>query len=80
MVCHTFGNMKANHPAAIHNVSGASKLPKNTLMTTKDSKIWLVTGTFHGSVVYAASEGDARRAFHARYGGESIIHIRREPQ
>jgi len=49
-------------------------------MTTKDSKIWLVTGTLHGSIVHAVSEGDARRAFHVHYGGESIIHIRREPQ
>lgn len=38
-------------------------------------KIWYVTGTFHGSIVYAKSEGDARRTFHKYYGGESIIHI-----
>lgn len=38
-------------------------------------KIWFVTGTFHGSVVYAKTEGDARRVFHQYYNGESIIHI-----
>lgn len=36
---------------------------------------WLVTGTFHGSIVECESEGDARRAFHKYYNGESIIHI-----
>jgi hypothetical protein len=35
-----------------------------------------VTGTLHGSIVYAKSEGDARRAFHKCYNGESITHIR----
>lgn len=38
-------------------------------------RLWLVTGTYHGSYVYAQSEGDARRAFHAFYNGESITHI-----
>lgn len=37
--------------------------------------MWYVTGTFHGAHVYAKSEGDARRAFHYKYNGESIIHI-----
>ena len=36
---------------------------------------YAVTGTFHGSIVYAACEGDARRAFHRKYNGESITHI-----
>lgn len=34
---------------------------------------YAVTGTFHGSIIYAASEGDARRMFHQYYSGESII-------
>jgi len=39
-------------------------------------KIFAVTGTFHGSIVEAKCEGDARRAFHKFYNGESIIHIK----
>lgn len=35
-----------------------------------------ITGTFHGSIVLAKSEGEARRLFHEYYGGESIIGIR----
>ncbi len=38
-------------------------------------RIFLVTGTFHGSIVEAESEGQARRIFHKAYNGESIIHI-----
>lgn len=34
---------------------------------------WAVTGTFHGSIIYAPSEGEARRTFHRYYNGESII-------
>jgi hypothetical protein len=30
-------------------------------------KIFAVTGTFHGSIVEAACEGDARRIFHKVY-------------
>lgn len=37
---------------------------------------YAVTGTFHGSIVYAKSEGDARRAFHTKYNGESIISVK----
>jgi hypothetical protein len=39
-------------------------------------KAYAVTGTFHGAIVYALSEGDARRAFHKKYNGESIIDIK----
>jgi len=28
------------------------------------------------SIVYAKSEGEARRAFHAKYNGESIISVK----
>lgn len=38
---------------------------------------YAVTGTFHGAIVYAATEGDARRAFHKKYNGESITHVNR---
>lgn len=36
-------------------------------------KVYAVTGTFHGSIITANNEGDARRAFHKAWGGESII-------
>jgi len=36
---------------------------------------YAVTGTFHGSIVEAKSEGEARRIFHKYYNGESITHI-----
>lgn len=39
-------------------------------------KIYAVTGTFHGSIVEAKSEGDARRAFHAYYNGETILSVK----
>jgi len=35
-----------------------------------------VTGTFHGAIIYAFSEGQARRIFHQYYNGESIIDLR----
>jgi hypothetical protein len=38
-------------------------------------KAFAVTGTFHGSIVYADTEGAARRAFHKKYNGESIVHV-----
>lgn len=46
---------------------------------TKPEKLWYVTGTFHGAQVFARSEGDARRAFHKHYGGESILHCTDKP-
>jgi len=36
-----------------------------------------VTGTFHGSIVEAKSEGEAKRIFHKYYNGESITHVRK---
>jgi hypothetical protein len=39
-------------------------------------KTFAVTGTFHGSIVYAKTEGEARRIFHRYYNGESITNIR----
>jgi hypothetical protein len=42
----------------------------------KTGKLFYVTGTFHGSIVVAMSEGDARQHFHGTYHGESIIHIK----
>jgi len=35
-----------------------------------------ITGTFHGSIVTAETEGEARKMFHKHYKGESIISIR----
>ena len=40
------------------------------------SKQYAVTETFHGSIVFAKSEGEARRIFHKKWNGESIIHIK----
>lgn len=37
---------------------------------------WAVTGTFHGSLIEAETEGEARRIFHKHYNGESITHIK----
>lgn len=36
---------------------------------------YAVTGTFHGSIIEAETEGEARRIFHKHYNGESITHI-----
>ena len=38
---------------------------------------YAVTGTFHGSIIEAVSEGEARRIFHKHYNGESITHVRK---
>jgi len=37
---------------------------------------YAVTGTLHGSIIYADTEGEARRLFHKHYNGESILHVR----
>jgi len=37
---------------------------------------YIVTGTYHGSIIYANSEGEARRIFHNYYNGESIINLK----
>lgn len=42
----------------------------------KPTNRYSVTGTYHGSIVLAKSEGEARRLFHKYYGGESIIGMR----
>lgn len=39
-------------------------------------KIYAVTGTFHGSIIYADYEGEARDIFHKYYNGESIVSIK----
>lgn len=41
-----------------------------------NSYSWAVTGTFHGSIVEAKTEGEARRIFHSYYNGESILSVR----
>ena len=38
---------------------------------------WAVTGTFHGSIIEAENEGEARRIFHKHYNGESILIIKK---
>lgn len=39
-------------------------------------RIYAVTGTYHGSIIEARCEGDARRLFHYFYKGESIVFMR----
>jgi hypothetical protein len=38
-------------------------------------KTYVVTGTYHGSIIMAKTEGEARKIFHDYYNGESILHI-----
>lgn len=40
-------------------------------------KTYIVTGTFHGSIIDAKTEGDARRLFHKLYNGESILSVKK---
>ena len=39
-------------------------------------KTFIITGTYHGSIIAAKTEGEARKAFHSYYNGESIIHLK----
>jgi hypothetical protein len=39
-------------------------------------KTYVVTGTFHGSIIYCYTEGEARKIFHDYYNGESILSIK----
>lgn len=39
-------------------------------------KTYFVTGTLHGSIIYAETEGEARRLFHQFYNGESITNVK----
>lgn len=41
------------------------------------SGYYAVTGTYHGSLINAETEGDARRIFHRYYKGESIISVKK---
>jgi hypothetical protein len=38
------------------------------------TRVFAVTGTFHGSIVEAKTEGEAKRMFHKAWNGESITH------
>lgn len=42
--------------------------------------VYAVTGTYHGSIIYAETEGQARKLFHEKYNGESIITIKTKPK
>jgi hypothetical protein len=39
-------------------------------------KVYAITGTFHGSIIEAKTEGEARAIFHKVYKGESIVCMR----
>lgn len=49
----------------------------NVVETKKKFYCWAVTGTFHGSIIEAETEGEARRIFHKYYNGESITYIKK---
>ena len=49
---------------------------KTSSTAEKKAVPYTVTGTFHGSIVFAISEGEARRIFHKRYNGESILSVK----
>jgi len=40
------------------------------------NKIYAVTGTLHGSIIEAINEGQARKIFHKKYNGESILLVK----
>lgn len=40
------------------------------------NKFYAVTGTFHGSIIEAINEGQARSIFHKAYKGESILYVK----
>lgn len=42
-------------------------------------KIFAITGTYHGAIIISLTEGDARRAFHLIFNGESIIFVKIRP-
>lgn len=42
----------------------------------ESTNTYAVTGTLHGSIIEAQTEGEARRIFHAHYNGESIMHCK----
>jgi len=44
-------------------------------MQQKNINRYAVTGTFHGSIIHAETEGMARKVFHTAYNGESIISV-----
>lgn len=60
-----------------HNLEIA-EIMKREIKIMKDEeliKIYAITGTLHGSLISALSEGAARRLFHKYYNGESITHV-----
>lgn len=44
-------------------------------MQQKNIYRYAVTGTFHGSIIYAETEGMAKKVFHSHYNGESILSV-----
>lgn len=52
------------------------KPPLQQTAVMRGAFCWAVTGTFHGSIIEAETEGEARRIFHKHYG-ESITHIKK---
>lgn len=46
---------------------------------SNNMKTFVVTGTYHGAIIYAKTEGEARRLFHKQYNGESIVYLTVKP-
>lgn len=62
--------MKKSNVESINIIGNNVKLP-----VSRSATVYAVTGTFHGSLVEAHSEGEARRLFHNAYKGESITNV-----
>ena len=60
------------------NINTTTKQKHDTkLPVIRNTFCWAVTGTFHGSIIEAYTEGEARRIFHKYYNGESITNIKK---
>jgi hypothetical protein len=62
---------KSKHLLETQNQTSCLGVVRHSIYT------YAVTGTFHGSIIEAVSEGEARRIFHKHYNGESITHVRK---
>lgn len=49
---------------------------KKTKSTRLENQSYSITGTYHGAIIFSPTEGLARKEFHRRYNGESIVYVR----
>lgn len=52
-------------------------MKKQSKFIAAPGQAFAVTGTYHGSIVFVNTEGEARRAFHRMYNGESITNVKK---